>query len=178
MTHRYLFASAAFAVCAIVGASACAQPAPETHSEIRVVRDGRDVQVIRDGETVVMTHEGRRADRAEHLRAVLQLKPSQEAALAAYVQALEPPKPESLPIARAGKTTPERLTAEEKMLEAHVVIMRARIEATRRFYDQLDPLQKRAFDELNEGPTTMMLHRIGHPMPPMPTAPPMPPDEF
>jgi hypothetical protein len=183
MTHnaKFLIAGAAFAACTILGASASAQTAePETHSEIRIVRDGGDVQVIRDGRTVVMTHAGHRADRAEHLRAVLQLKPSQEAALAAYVQALAPPQPDSLPIAREGKTTPERLAAEEKMLEAHVAMMHARIEATRKFYDQLDPLQKRAFDELHEGPTTMMLHRIRseRPIPPAPPVPPVPPHEF
>jgi hypothetical protein len=180
-TAKFVIAGAAFTACTIVGASALAQTTkPETHSEIRIVRDGGDVQVIRDGKTVVMTHAGRRADRAEHLRAVLQLKPSQEAALAAYVQALAPPEPESMPIAREGKTTPERLAAEEKMLEAHVAMMHARIEATRKFYDQLDPLQKRAFDELNEGATTMMLHRIRseRPMPPAPPIPPLPPHGF
>jgi hypothetical protein len=66
------------------------------------------------------------------------------------------------------------------MLEAHVAMMHARIEATRKFYDQLDPLQKRAFDELHEGPTTMMLHRIRseRPIPPAPPVPPVPPHEF
>jgi hypothetical protein len=174
-----LAAGAAFAACALFGASASAQTAkPETHSEIRIVRDGGDVQVIRDGRTVVMTHAGRRADRAEHLRAVLQLKPNQEAALAAYVQALAPPKPEATTFTDGdgAKTTPERLAAEEKLLGEHVAMMRAHIEATRRFYDQLDPAQKRAFDELHEGPT-MMLHRTRFegPMPPMPPVPPVPP---
>lgn len=178
---RYLIASAAFAACTIAGASAYAQTAKsETRSEIRIVRDGGDVQVIRDGKTVVVTHEGRRADRAEHLRAVLQLRPNQEAALTAYVQALEPPKPEAMPMAESeAKTTPERLAAEEKMLTAHVAMMRSRMDATRRFYDQLDPAQKRAFDELHEGPT-MMMHRVrfDHPLPPPPPVPPPPPHGF
>jgi len=176
---KSLIAGAAFAACTILGVSAYAQTAkPETRSEVRILRDGGDVQVIRDGRTVVMTHGARRADRAEHLRAVLQLKPSQEAALAAYVQALAPPKGETVTFADGDvpKTTPERLAAEEKMLAEHVAMMRAHIEATRKFYDQLDPAQRRAFDELHEGPT-MMLHRtrLEGPMPPLPPVPPVPP---
>jgi hypothetical protein len=175
---RYLIASAAFAACA---AGAYAQTAkPETRSEVRIIRDGDNVQVVRDGRsTVIMRQsERRRADRAEHLRAVLQLRPNQEAALTAYVAALQPAKPATATFidGDGAKTTPERLAAEEKLLDEHVARMRATIAATRTFYDQLDPAQKRAFDELHEGPA-MMVHRVrfDHPLPPIPPVPPPPP---
>lgn len=181
---RYLIASAAFAAFTIAGASAYAEAAkPETRSEVRIIHGDGGVQVIRDGKTVVMTRgDDRRTDRAEHLRAVLQLRPNQEAALAAYVQALKPPEIDAKVLTGADnlKTTPERLAAQEKMLTEQVAQMRARLEATRRFYDQLDAPQKRAFDELNEGPTIMMRQvRFAHPAPPprppLPPGPPAPP---
>jgi hypothetical protein len=188
LPSRYLLASAAFAACTIAGASAYAQAAaPQSHSEVRIVRDGGEVQIIRDGKVMMMRQDGeRRGDRAQHLRAVLQLRPSQEAALAAYVQALEGPRRDMM-FSTGGdgaQTTPERLAVEEKMLNEHVALMRTRIEATRRFYDQLDPAQKRAFDELGEGSTTM-IHRVRFdhppgrpPLPPLPPVPPPPPPGF
>lgn len=176
MSRRFstLFGGAAFALYAAAGAAAYAQPAPH---EVRIQRDG-DTVFIRRGVDHHM-------DLAQHLRAVLQLKPNQEQALAAYVQALEPPKHDMVLKSDdhgAPKTTPERLAEMEKMMAAHQQAMHARIEATRRFYDQLDPAQKRAFDELHmDGPAMghggmmrMITFDGPAPLPPMPPMPPAP----
>ena len=48
----------------------------------------------------------------------------------------------------APATTPERLARMEQMMARHESAMRAMMDATRRFYAQLDPGQKRAFDAL------------------------------
>jgi hypothetical protein len=146
----------------------------------------RRTLVIRNGEREMRFERGemRRRDPAEHLRAVLQLKPAQDAALTAYLAALRPPAPQVRAAnTPAPKTTPERLALEEKRLTDRTAQVRARLDATRRFYDQLDAGQKRAFDELapmmgdrghGMGPAmpVMMRHM---PMPPMaPMAPPPP----
>lgn len=214
--YSYLFAGAAFALYAAAGAVAFAQPAPEgkgpSETVVRSTTDGqsREVRIVRDasgrttitqdGKTTVvdpqqiraeahrMAIEGRgeRRDPAEHLRNALQLRPNQEAALAAYVQAMRPQRtmlvrsdePE------AAATTPERLAQMERRLAEHDAVTRAYIQATRRFYDQLDARQKAAFDELRLGAEPMGMMRqirfvrgMPHmpPMPPMPPRPPAPP---
>jgi hypothetical protein len=139
-----------------------------------------------------MRHEGREhRDPTAHLRAILQLKPGQEAALTAYVAAMKPPehgRDGMMHRADGGpptpKTTPERLAMIDKRMSEHAAKAHARLDAIRTFYNQLDPAQKRAFDEL---PPMMGRHRGGpmrnmemtrtmHPMPTTPprTAPPHP----
>jgi periplasmic protein CpxP/Spy len=104
----------------------------------------------------------RRAHMAEHISTVLQLQPSQQAALAAYLDALKPPgdlkdhmqRPDA---DEAHLPAPERM---DHML-AHIDAMRAHLvaatEATKLFYAQLSPSQQRAFDDL----APMMLHHMG-----------------
>ena len=200
----YLFAGAAFALCASASAAAYAQAAAkapaqsqtvvrteqdgQTH-EVRVIRDpSGKVTITRDGKTTVVdphdiamraVHAGGHRDMAEHLRNVLQLRPGQEAALTAYVAALHPQRNMMFRTDDhdGPKTTPERLADMEKMLAEHDAQVRAHIEATRAFYSQLDPAQKKAFDELGEGDGHMRMMqqiRFVHPMPPMPH-PPVPP---
>src|SRR4051794_26842561 len=97
----YLFAGAAFALCASASAAAHAQAAaaPKPHSETvvrtehdgeshetRVVRDASGkVTITRDGKTTVVDpHDAmamRHRDVGEHLRNALQLRPNQEPAL-------------------------------------------------------------------------------------------------
>jgi periplasmic protein CpxP/Spy len=132
-------AASAIALYAVAGAALAqtpskAEPAGE-HREHRVV-------------VIDKTEMGAR--HAEHLKAILQLKPSQEAALAAYIEATKPDHARMMQMHQQArpKTTPERLAAEEKRLTERLAAGRARIEATRKFYDQLDPAQKRAFDAL------------------------------
>ena len=152
MTGRVqgLLASAAFALYAAMGAAAFAQPGPPPGP----------------GHNVMMRAPESAAERAGKLRDLLQLKPAQEPALQAFVgaldsarQAMGPPggAPQAMPA-----TTPERLARMQEMMARHQAAANAMIEATRRFYDQLDPAQKRAFDAMP--PMMMMHHGLGGPM--------------
>jgi len=75
----------------------------------------------------------------------------------------------------------QKLARMEARMTEHEAAMKTRIAATKRFYDQLDPAQKRAFDELplmmGGPPMPMMggMKIMHHPMPPMPPMPPAPP---
>ncbi len=188
-----LIAGAAIALYAATGAAAFAQapapgaapPAERTDRADRNDRVERRTLVVRNGERP-MRFEGRaqRRDPAEHLRAVLQLKPGQEGALKAFLAAMEPPAPRALPAnTPAPKTTPERLALAEKRLADRTAQAKARLDATRTFYSQLDAGQKRAFDELAPmigergrgiGPRMpVTMHRMQTP-PMAPMAPPPP----
>jgi hypothetical protein len=175
-THA-LMAGAAVALIAGAGLAAYAQPAPG--ADPRIERQERTVVIRRGGEHGGEEH-GR--DRAEHLRNILQLRPNQEAALTAYLAASRPDHARMMRMDGEGpaKTTPERLARMEQHLVQHEAQMRAQLDATRRFYDQLDPAQKRAFDELPlmiGGPMHMQMHpmKIMHRLEPLPPMPPMPP---
>jgi hypothetical protein len=97
---------------------------------------------------------------AERLRAVLQLRPEQEPALRALVEAMKPPAGEmerhrherdemrKLP-------TPQRLDRMQARMSEHQARFARRAEAIKRFYAQLTPTQQRAFDALHEGPQGM-----------------------
>lgn len=105
--------------------------------------------------------------RAQRLRDVLQLRPDQDRALKAYVEATTPKpfvikkeeartgdKDEAEP---APPTTLERLDRMAKAADA----MKARAEATRAFYLALTPSQQKTFDVLdlaNDGPGGERIH--------------------
>ena len=190
MSRRLIvtIAGAACALYAAAGAAAFAQPmpaAPPTPGEHMAPGGPMEHHMG------MMRHEGREhKDPTAHLRAILQLKPGQEAALSAFVAAMKPPEhePEGMMHMAGGapvpKTTPERLAMMDKMMSDHMAKAHARLEAIRTFYNQLDPAQKKAFDEL---PPMMMggheggpmrhweMIRAKHHMPPMPPmAPPAP----
>jgi hypothetical protein len=195
----YLFAGATFALCASASAAAYAQAAVapkgesqtivrsdrngETH-EVKVIRDASGkVTITRDGKTTVVdAHDGmamgmHRRDPSEHLRNALQLRPNQDAALAAYVAALHP---QHNVVFRTDDhdgptTTPQRLAEMEKMLAEHEGRVKAQIAATRAFYNQLDAGQKKAFDEMEGAGHMGMMQQVRfmHPMPGMPPMPPM-----
>jgi protein CpxP len=103
-----------------------------------------------------------RAHIAERLRAALQLQPSQDAALNAYLDALKPP---GGPDHRAGHggpgqrealTTPQRLDKLLARADEHHARMVAHVAAVKQFYAQLSPSQQKAFDAL--GPMMMRRH--------------------
>lgn len=184
-------AGAAFALSAATAAAAYAQAAPpaDPGDHARVERQERTV-IIRHGDDgdehtmVMMRHHG--MDQAEHLRTMLQLKPSQEPALAAYMAAVKPEHGHEHVVEMSshgeGKTTPQRLADMEAELAAHTAAMHTRIEATKRFYDQLEPSQKKVFDELPMlmiGPMGPMMPmgpmKVRMEMPPMPPMPPVAP---
>ena len=102
----------------------------------------------------------RRAHMAEHLRAALQLQPSQDAALNGFLDAMKPHGGMEHPGMHGqmqALTTPERL---DKMLahaDARHTEMVAHVAAVKQFYAQLSPSQQKAFDAM--GP--MMMHRHG-----------------
>jgi protein CpxP len=140
-------------------------------------------------------------DQGERLRTLLQLKPAQEPALTAYLAAVRPDhgyeQIVEMSDGAAPRTTPQRLAQMEQHLAEQAAQGRARIEATRKFYDQLEPSQKKVFDEMPMlmigpmgpmmpmGPMKVMVSLDGHgpmhamdrlpPVPPVPPAPPAPP---
>ena len=192
-------AGAAFALTVAGTATAYAQatppapPAPGDHGQRIerqvIIRDGDGhTSITRDGgerRVMIMRHG---AEQAEHLRTMLQLKPSQEAALSAYLAATAPPARHERMVEMsdhaAPKTTPQRLAEMETRMAEDTARSKARIEATRKFYDQLEPSQKKVFDEMpmlmgpmmhGEGMRVMVNMEGMPPMPPMPPLPPRPP---
>ncbi|MDP3852187.1 Spy/CpxP family protein refolding chaperone [Phenylobacterium sp.] len=95
----------------------------------------------------------RAARRAEHLRAALQLRPDQEAALKAFLGAHQPPAGERGKFRErrgemAQMTTPQRLDAQKARMAEHQARFEQHAAATKRFYAQLSPAQQKAFDAL------------------------------
>src|SRR4051812_5376811 len=95
------------------------------------------------------------AQMAEHLRDTLQLRPEQDAALRAYVEASRPQfhrgdRGDRGERGQRGEaramTTPERLDRMRARMAEHQAAFERRAEATKRFYAQLSPAQQRAFD--------------------------------
>ena len=186
-------AGTAFVLSAAAAAPASAQAgkAPEIgakHVEERTVIVRNDDGDRDHSERRVIIRRGGE-DPTEHLRTMLQLKPSQDAALAAYVAAVRPEHRHDhmveLSDHRDATTTPQRLAEMEARMAEQAAQGHARIAATRRFYDQLEPSQKKVFDELPMlmlgpmgpmapmGPMKVMVNMER--MPPMPSAPPMAP---
>lgn len=106
-------------------------------------RDGR-------GEWRRPDPEAMAARRAEHLRAALQLRPDQEPALKAFLDAS---KPAARPArgdraAMAQMSTPQRLDAQRARMTERLARFDQRAAATKKFYAQLSPAQQKAFDTL------------------------------
>lgn len=203
------FAVGAFALCATASGIAYAQATSPAEAQRDAQHDAgqREVRIerrIEHGDSGPATaerhierrmiirddHDGHHMDPAEHLRTMLQLKPGQEAALTAYVAATRPTHhPEHIvEMSNHGdtKTTTQRLAEAETHMAEQAAQGHARIEATRKFYDQLEPSQKKVFDQMPMmmiGPLGPMMPMMGNMkvmvnmdgMPPMPPHPPMPP---
>jgi protein CpxP len=117
---------------------------------------------------------------AQHMRAVLQLRPDQEPALQALMASMRPPEGMRGPGMRGmggpgmrgdgmrgeGRetlTTPQRLDRMAQRMEQHQRAFQIRADAIRRFYAQLSPSQQAAFDALPMGPPMGMGgHGGGH----------------
>ena len=99
------------------------------------------------------------ADRAEHLTTMLQLRPDQQDALKAFLDATGRTGAGMKRVEHGAevRTTPERLARMEAHLAQQQTTMKARIEATRTFYAKLDEKQRKVFD------TMPMLMMAGHP---------------
>lgn len=98
-----------------------------------------------------MDPEARAQRRAEHLRTTLQLRPEQEGALKAYIDALKPAAGARDQMRErrqqmAAMTTPQRLDAMKAKRAERDAAFDRRATATKRFYAQLSPTQQKAFD--------------------------------
>lgn len=95
------------------------------------------------------------AARADHLRTLLQLRPDQEPALKAFLDATKPPERDGAqrPDGQPPKplTTPERLDLQAKRMAEHQAVFQKHAAATRAFYGQLTPGQQKVFDTLRPG---------------------------
>lgn len=180
LRHAGLLASAAFVLTA--GGSALAgEPAKkegETKVERKVVimKDGEKVVVGgKDGHPMAFRRHMDPAHRADHLRDMLQLRPDQEPALKAFLEATKPEvhrfemkhdkdgKPAEKP---KMLTTPERLDAQARRMAEHQAAFQKRAAATRAFYAQLTPSQQKVFDTLHAhhgGGRHMRVFRRGGP---------------
>ncbi|MBU1379057.1 MAG: Spy/CpxP family protein refolding chaperone [Alphaproteobacteria bacterium] len=142
-------------------------------------------------------HEGRHVHvysaggRSDYFADALQLRPDQQPALKALLEATGdhgPPRPPTPGFDRDGehRTTLERLDDMQARMTAQQADATRRIAVIKAFYGQLDARQKQAFDDMPMlmvvGPSVgpMMLpgrmsvaHRM--PMPPRPPEPPRPP---
>lgn len=93
------------------------------------------------------------AEQSDRLRQSLRLRPDQEAALQAFVAAMQP-KPGEIDSLRAEAArdaalpTPQKLDATVARLDRMRAEVMARIDATRAFYGQLSPEQQRVFDHM------------------------------
>ena len=136
-TIKGLMVGAAFAAYAGAGVAAFAQAPPPPMSMPGMAGAGPGADKM--------------AEQVARLRDLLQLRPAQEPALQAFASALAAAHQGMMPDMggqAAPATTPERLARMEQMMARHESAMRAMMDATRRFYAQLDPGQKRAFDAL------------------------------
>ena len=95
-----------------------------------------------------------RAHMAEHLKAALQLQPSQDGALNAFIEAMKPPGDHHDRMdhgqggAMAHLTTPERLDKMVAHMDERRAHMTAHVAAVKQFYAQLSPSQQKAFDAM------------------------------
>lgn len=97
-----------------------------------------------------------RAHIADHLRAVLQLQPSQDAALNAFLDTLKPPAGDRDRMhedreAAEHLTTPERLDEMMARMDQRRARFAQMATAIKTFYAQLTPAQQRAFDAIHMG---------------------------
>ena len=211
------FAGAAFALCATASGAAYAQNSASAggsaaEAQLDADQDARDdVRIERhfehlDGgierhiERRMIIREaldsGHHMDPANHLRTMLQLKPGQEPALTAYLAAVKPMHhPEHIVqmsdrhgAQDGAKTTTQRLAEMEAQMAEQAAQGHVRIEATRKFYSQLEPSQKKVFDQMPMvmigpmgpmmpmgGNMKVMMNMDGTPsMPAIPHHPPMP----
>lgn len=173
---------------AALALSAAAAAADETTARREAAEDSVKAQPRHErGDHRPHVHVHRTGGGAEHLKDILQLRPEQEPALKAFLEATRGergPHEHMVKFDRdEDRSTLERLTAMEAKLAEQQDSARRRIAATRTFYGQLDEKQRKAFDALP------MLMMVGPSMGPMmiphpgriahhtakPPAPPKPP---
>jgi hypothetical protein len=151
-----LFAGGAFALYAALGAAAFAQPMGGMQGM------GGGAHGDMPPGKMMTAHAESPAERAGRLRDLLQLRPAQEPALQSFVAALDSAHQGMMgDMEMSGpmpRTTPERLSRMQQMMARRQAAATTAMDAVRKFYDQLDAGQKRAFDAL---PMMMMHGRMG-----------------
>lgn len=166
-------------------ADAAREKAREAREKARLAADEarREVRIYRSGHDGHAFHGGEREDR---LRTMLQLRPEQDGALKAYLEAVGKGSWRGDHVVRFDKgsearTTAERLAEMEAKMAEQQAAMRRRIDATKAFYAQLDDRQKKVFDSMpmlmfaGPGFGPMLLPVMHMPAPPEPPVPPAAP---
>ncbi|HET6970698.1 MAG TPA: Spy/CpxP family protein refolding chaperone [Phenylobacterium sp.] len=152
-TLTWLLAGAAMTLAASAAAAAdppadareaARQAAEDAHESAR-----HEARIYRrDGDDVTMAHDG---GRAESLSAMLQLRPDQEPALKALLDATRPEhrhEHTDRTDYEAALTTLQKLDETQARLAQQQAEMNRKIAAVRAFYGQLDDRQKKAFDAM------------------------------
>lgn len=172
-----LAASAVLAITAAAGAAMAQMPPPPPAPPAPPAPPPPPLPpmdaMMMGGHDMAMMHHGKHGDpeaHAKHLRDVLQLRPDQDGALKAYLDATAPKK-----MAEGMKwdskddgdgkplTTPERLDRQAAHMAKMAETFQKRASATKAFYAALSPSQQKAFDAIGpHGGGPKMGHGEGH----------------
>ena len=140
MTRKMLLGLMAAGTLAVGGAAAFAQPPEGGFSGRRGPPSGAEGRGPMGPE-----------QRATQLRTQLSITPAQENAFQAYLAATAPPQRDGGRQQRQqmqGMTTPQRLDAQLAEAAQRQTELKARVDATKRFYNALSTTQRTAFDAL------------------------------
>ena len=140
MTRKMLFGLMAAGAVAAAGTASLAQPPEGGLSSRRGPPPGAE------GRGPVGPEQ-----RATQLRTQLSITPAQENAFQAYLAATAPPQRGGMRQQRQqmqGMTTPQRLDAQLAEAAQRQTDLKARVDATKRFYNALSATQRTAFDAL------------------------------
>ena len=93
---------------------------------------------------------------ADHFRKTLELRPDQEGALQDFLRAVTPPADFQRKLydrqqEMRSMSTPQRLDAMVSQMDEMREQMLSRVQATKTFYNQLTPDQKRKCDQMGQG---------------------------
>lgn len=168
-----LAASAVLAITAAAGAAMAQMPPPPPAPPAPPPPPLPPMDaMMMGGDGMVMMHHRMHGDpeaHAKHLRDVLQLRPDQDGALKAYLDATAPQKMaeglkwDSKDDDDKPLTTPERLDRQAAHMAKMAETFQKRASATKAFYAALSPSQQKAFDAIGpHGGGPKMGHGEGH----------------
>jgi protein CpxP len=171
-----LAASAVLAITAAAGAAMAQMPPPPPAPPAPPAPPPPPLPpmdaMMMGGDGMVMMHHRMHGDpeaHAKHLRDVLQLRPDQDGALKAYLDATAPQKMaeglkwDSKDDDDKPLTTPERLDRQAAHMAKMAETFQKRASATKAFYAALSPSQQKAFDAIGpHGGGPKMGHGEGH----------------
>lgn len=179
-TRRLALAASAVLALAASGGTALAQmtpPAPPAPPAPPPPPMPPMDAMMMGGHPMAMMHHRMHGDpeaHARHLRDVLQLRPDQDAALKAYLDATAPKKMADGMMWESQEsdskdgaddkplTTPERLDRQAAHMAKMAEAFQKRASATKAFYAALSPSQQKAFDAIGPHGGPKMGHGEGH----------------